>query len=138
RIIAVGDIHGDYDKLIKVLTAAKLINKKRNWIAKNTALVQLGDLVDRGDNSRKILDLMIKLRKQAPYHKSTVYMILGNHEAMNVGGRYDYWTLSDLLSFGSVKAREEHFSLEGKYGSLIRKEMNATMVVGDSLFVHAG
>jgi len=41
RIISFGDIHGDYVKLVKVLTAANLIDKRKNWIAKNTALVQV-------------------------------------------------------------------------------------------------
>jgi len=50
RVVAVGDIHGDYNKLVQVLTAAKLIDKKLNWIAEDTALVQLGDLIDRARN----------------------------------------------------------------------------------------
>jgi hypothetical protein len=138
RIIAVGDIHGDYDKLVKVLTAAKLINKRKNWIAKNTALVQLGDLMDRGNDIKRIFELMIKLKKQATHYDSVVHMIIGNHEAMNIGGRYDYMTLSDVVSFFTIKNREEQLSLKGKFGNLIRKEMDAVKVVGDSLFVHAG
>eukprot|EP00833_Pecoramyces_ruminatium_P000354 jgi/Orpsp1_1/1174386/evm.model.c7180000049905.1 len=138
RIISVGDIHGDYRKLIKVLMAANLINNKKNWIAKNTALVQIGDLIDRGRDSKKILNLMIKLRKQAPSYDSDVFMILGNHETMNIGGRYEYVTASELLTFGNLYIREKQFSYHERYGALIRREMNATMVVGDSLFVHAG
>ncbi|ORX42307.1 Metallo-dependent phosphatase [Piromyces finnis] len=138
RIISFGDIHGDFRKLVKVLTAAKLINERKDWIAKNTALVQVGDLIDRGNDSKKILNLMIKLRKQAPSYGSDVFLLLGNHETMNIGGRYDYITLTDLFSYGSIPLREKQFSLHERYGYLIRKEMNATMVVGDTLFVHAG
>jgi len=138
RIVSFGDIHGDYPKLIKVLMAAKLIDEKRNWIAKNTALVQVGDLIDRGKDSKKILDLIIKLRKQAPAYDSGIYLILGNHETMNIGGRYDYITMSELLSYGSLYIREKQFSYHERYGELIRREMNATVVVGDTLFVHAG
>jgi hypothetical protein len=138
RIISFGDIHGDYVKLVKVLTAANLIDKRKNWIAKNTALVQVGDLIDRGRESKKILNLMIKLRKQAPNYGSDVFIILGNHETMNIGGRYDYVTISEVASYRNFYIREKQFSFHERYGSLIRKEMNATMIVGDTLFVHAG
>jgi len=40
RIIALGDIHGDYDKLVKVLRHANLIDRKNNWIGTDTILVQ--------------------------------------------------------------------------------------------------
>jgi len=138
RIISFGDIHGDFGKLVKILRAAKLIDTKNNWIAKNTALVQVGDLIDRGRDSKKILNLMIKLRKQAPTYDSDIYLILGNHETMNIGGRYDYVTMSEILSYGNVYLREKQFSYHERYGALIRKEMNATVIVGDTLFVHAG
>ncbi|OUM59548.1 hypothetical protein PIROE2DRAFT_14881, partial [Piromyces sp. E2] len=41
RVIALGDIHGDYDKLISILRHAKLINKKNNWIGTDAILVQI-------------------------------------------------------------------------------------------------
>eukprot|EP00833_Pecoramyces_ruminatium_P017536 jgi/Orpsp1_1/1191568/evm.model.d7180000087054.1 len=41
RTVAVGDIHGDFKKLRNVLRHAKLIDKKDNWIATDTILVQL-------------------------------------------------------------------------------------------------
>jgi len=41
RIVAVGDIHGDYNQFIKILKHAKLIDKNKNWIGKNSILVQM-------------------------------------------------------------------------------------------------
>jgi len=41
RIVTIGDIHGDYQQLIKILRHAKIINKKNQWIAKKTMLVQI-------------------------------------------------------------------------------------------------
>jgi len=41
RIVAVGDIHGDYEGLVEILTKAKLIDKKKNWIGYNSIFVQL-------------------------------------------------------------------------------------------------
>jgi len=46
RVIALADIHGDYKKLIKVLRHAKIINKKNQWIAKRTILVQTVNLLN--------------------------------------------------------------------------------------------
>jgi len=40
RIIALGDIHGDYDKLVRVLRHANLIDRNNDWIGTDTILVQ--------------------------------------------------------------------------------------------------
>jgi len=138
RIVAIGDIHGDYEKLISLLRHAKLINKKNKWIAKNTALVQEGDLIDRDKDIIKILDLLQDLREQAPKKGSIVNLILGNHEVGNLQGKYFFTSRDDIKTFGNLEKREEAFSLKGKYGKLLRQDMNVTMIVGDSLFVHAG
>ena len=47
RLIAFGDIHGDYNAFIQLLRKAKIINTKNNWIAKDTHVVQVGDILDR-------------------------------------------------------------------------------------------
>ncbi|ORX76400.1 Metallo-dependent phosphatase [Anaeromyces robustus] len=138
RVVAVGDIHGDYRKLVKVLRTAKLIDHKNNWIAKDTAFIQTGDLLDRGSDTILIFDLMIKLKDQAKKYNSIVYMLLGNHEIMNLQEDFRYVTRGDVMSFGGMANRKKAFSLEGKYGKLLRTEMNATMIIDDTLFVHAG
>ncbi|ORX57791.1 Metallo-dependent phosphatase [Piromyces finnis] len=138
RIVAVGDIHGDYKKLMKVLSTAKLVDQKGNWIAKDTILVQTGDLIDRGSDTILIFDLMMKIKKQAEKYNSIVYMLLGNHEVMNLQEDFRYVTRGDVMSFGGMANRKKEFSMEGKYGNLLRNEMNATMIVDDTLFVHAG
>ena len=48
RIVAVGDLHGDLQNTFKVLEFAAVINERHEWIAPNTTLVQIGDVVDRG------------------------------------------------------------------------------------------
>ena len=48
RIVAIGDIHGDYDNFLKLLKEANVVNRRGNWIAGETHLVQLGDVPDRG------------------------------------------------------------------------------------------
>jgi hypothetical protein len=53
RIVAIGDVHGAYNNLVALLKNAGLIDEKRNWIGGKTHLVQLGDVVDRGPESRR-------------------------------------------------------------------------------------
>ena len=65
-------------------------------------------------------------------------MLLGNHEIMNLQNDFRYVTKGDVMSFGGMPNRKKEFSLEGRYGKLLRTEMNATMIVDDTLFVHAG
>jgi len=72
RIFAIGDIHGCFEKiqtLIRKLPAD--YNKDK--------VVFLGDYIDRGSDSRKVLDLMVELRRK---HPSSFIFLKGNHEAM--------------------------------------------------------
>jgi hypothetical protein len=40
KIIAIGDLHGDYGKLVFLLELSRLIDKRRRWIGGDTILVQ--------------------------------------------------------------------------------------------------
>ena len=46
RIVAIGDIHGDFESLIYLLYTAKLINNELKWIGGDTFVVQTGDIFD--------------------------------------------------------------------------------------------
>ena len=54
RIIAIGDIHGDFEALYMALLKANVINLQGKWIGKNTYVVQLGDLLDKGGRGEEI------------------------------------------------------------------------------------
>jgi len=90
RIVAVGDLHGDYDRCIEVLRAARIIDRSGNWSGGRTHLVQTGDIHDRGPHARRILDLFMKLEKQAERAGGRVHVLIGNHEAMNLYGDLRY------------------------------------------------
>lgn len=66
RLFVVGDIHGCYDELMQAL-------QKTQFDFQQDLLVSVGDLVDRGADSFKCLNLI-----HEPWFKS----ILGNHEEM--------------------------------------------------------
>ena len=65
RIVAVGDVHGDYNQFLRTLLAAKVIDQNNQWIGGRTHLIQTGDLFDRGPDSRKAMDLLMRLEVEA-------------------------------------------------------------------------
>ena len=84
KIIAMGDIHGDYDAYHDIMLAAELIDSDGDWIGGKTTFVQTGDVADRGPDSRKIIEHLKKLQKQARKKGGKVITLIGNHEAMNM------------------------------------------------------
>jgi serine/threonine protein phosphatase 1 len=71
RLFAIGDIHGCYLKLDRLMDKIKLNSEK-------DVLVFLGDYIDRGDQSKEVVEYLLQLKRQ---HPSTVFL-LGNHEQM--------------------------------------------------------
>ena len=105
RIVAVGDLHGAYDHFVTILIGTGLVDDKDklNWIGGGAHLVQIGDVLDRGDKAKDIFDLAIKLEKQAEAAGGKVHMMIGNHEEMNLANtafdREGYVTPGQFESF---------------------------------------
>lgn len=87
RVVAIGDVHGDYDAFVAVLKDAGLVDARLRWSGGKTHLVQTGDRLDRGAESRKVMDLLRRLEKEAKKAGGRVHPLLGNHEAMNMLGQ---------------------------------------------------
>lgn len=90
RVVAVGDIHGDFANYMATLRAAGLVDDKGKWAGGKTHLVQVGDLPDRGPDTREIIEHIRKLTKQAGRKGGRVHSLIGNHEVMNVTGDLRY------------------------------------------------
>lgn len=105
RIVAVGDLHGDYEQYVKVLESAGLINARGKWTGGDTHLVQTGDIPDRGPDTRKIIDHILGLKKQAEKKGGQVHTLIGNHEAMNSYGDVRYVTTAEFTAFAGPKAK---------------------------------
>jgi hypothetical protein len=109
RIIAVGDLHGDFQAWTDIATAAGLVDPAGHWAGGRTTLVQLGDVTDRGPDSLKIVRSLQQLQAEAPKAGGRVIVVLGNHEAMNLLGDYRYTTPGEYAAFvddRSVARRE--------------------------------
>lgn len=117
RIVAVGDLHGDLAAWEEIAQEAAIADRKGDWAGGDTIFVQLGDVTDRGPDSRKIIASQRRLREQAARAGGQVIFVIGNHEAMNVTGdlRYvhpgEYGAFRDKKSEarikGTWKANEE-------------------------------
>lgn len=105
RIVAIGDIHGDYDNFLKVLKEANIVNRRGNWIAGETHLVQLGDVPDRGPDTDKAMALLQKLETQAARDGGMVHVLIGNHEAMNIYGDLRYVDPGEYAAFRTRNSR---------------------------------
>lgn len=106
RVIVIGDLHGDYQQFQNVLKSAGLIDKKGKWSGGETHLVQTGDVTDRGDGSRDIIDHLVKLAKEAKKKGGYVHMLIGNHETMNMIGDLRYTTKGEFESYASRNAKK--------------------------------
>lgn len=106
RIVAVGDLHGDYQQYLKVLRDAGLISDRDNWSGGRTHLVQTGDIPDRGPDTRKIIDHLQELKKQARRKGGFVHTLIGNHEIMNSLGDLRYVHPGEFEAFVGPKSVE--------------------------------
>lgn len=147
RIIAIGDLHGDFKITIKTLQKANLIDNKKNWIGNKTILIQLGDQIDRGgreenykdeDSEMKIYNLFNKLHKQAQIQGGGVYSLLGNHELMNILGNLDYASEKGINHFGGEEGRIKAFQIGGRLAKNMAKNRYSIIQVGGYIFVHGG
>ncbi len=84
RVVAVGDLHGSYEKALKLFQGAGLIDADHKWIGGEQHLVTAGDLLDRGEGDRPLMDLMMRLQREAEAAGGMVHVLLGNHESMNL------------------------------------------------------
>ena len=99
RIVAVGDLHGDYEAWLDIARAAGLVDARNRWAGGTTTLVQAGDITDRGPDSLKIIRHLQKLQVEAAKAGGKVIVLLGNHEAMNVTGDLRYVDPGEFAAF---------------------------------------
>ncbi|MBY6205679.1 metallophosphoesterase [Halomonas denitrificans] len=104
RIVAIGDLHGDWDGYMATLRAARLVDGRERWAAGATHLVQTGDIPDRGPDTRRIIEHMATLARQARRAGGAVHNLMGNHEAMNVYGDLRYVTPGEFEAWADGRS----------------------------------
>lgn len=109
RIVAIGDLHGDFEAWRAIASAAGITDPKGKWTGGNATLVQMGDVVDRGPDSLKIIRDLMRLQKEAPRRGGRVIVLLGNHEAMMMTDDMRYVHPGEFAAFADhdSKARRD-------------------------------
>ena len=106
-IVVIGDIHGAYSNLVTALKSRGVVDENNDWNAGKKHFVSLGDMLDRGPDSRKVMDLFIKLQKQASEAGGRFHIVLGNHEVMNLKGDLRYVSQKEYQAFVADETEEE-------------------------------
>lgn len=152
RVYAVGDVHGRLDLLEQLLDAIRDDDKQRG--AANTRLIFLGDLVDRGPDSNRVIERLIQLRDSG----ADVSFLLGNHDEIflkavsgdikaarmltRIGGKetilsygispeeYRTYDFAQLVEVLAALVPPHHTQFIASFEDYVE--------IGDYLFVHAG
>jgi hypothetical protein len=155
RVVALGDLHGDLRKTLMALRVAGVIDDVDNrpvWIGGDTLVVQMGDVLDRGDNEIAILSLLREVGRMARKNGGDLFILNGNHEALNVAGDFRYVTpgafYESAIAAGlsGDQATEYEYQLQARFalwgpGGPLARELarNPTvLIVNDTVFVHGG
>ena len=137
-IMVVGDVHGEFNTMEKLLVANKVVSAKGDWLFGKNHLVFVGDIFDRGDQVTEALYFIRRISRLAREKGGRVHLILGNHEVMVLmnDSRYiapKYRNLSKRLLTNYYNFYAENTDL----GRWLRS-LNAVLKINDKLFVHGG
>ena len=131
RKFAIGDIHGCFHTFKALLTETLSIQK-------SDEIYCVGDYVDRGNDSKKVIDFIIDLRLQG----YQIHTLRGNHEQMMLDSTIDLERLvlwlknggeETLKSFGIASVKE----LPETYLTFLN-ETKLFIATNKHIFVHAG
>lgn len=137
-IVALSDIHGQYDLAIEILQNNQIIDDELNWSFGDGHLVIAGDIFDRGTKVTETLWLAYKLEKQAKLAGGMMHFLLGNHEYMVLHAdlRYlheKYEAVSELMSMGY----DELYGEQTVLGRWLRSK-HTILKINEHVFVHGG
>ena len=81
-LYVVGDVHGEYDRVLNLLENAGLVDPEGQWVGGRSHVVFLGDVFDRGADVTRTLWFLYELERQARAAGGGAHVVLGNHETM--------------------------------------------------------
>lgn len=143
RIVVIGDLHGDFQALVRVLRKMDLIDKwTGRWVGGNAIVVTMGDHVDRGSEARRIFNLLFELQIQARKAGGNITSVIANHELMHLAGNYVDLSDASERSYDDFAVGEVpgHYLVYRGNTALARylRSLNTLQKVGPYLFVHGG
>ena len=140
KLLAISDVEGQYTDVLRFLTANDVVNDSGTWAFGDGHLVCVGDFVDRGTEVTEVLWLFHRLSREATEAGGHVHFILGNHEAMVLGGDVRYtdekYKITERL-LGRWLNGEDLLGANTVLGRWLRS-CNSVERIGELVFVHAG
>lgn len=142
-IYVIGDVHGEYGKLVGLLQKTALVGDDLAWTGGNAVLWFMGDLFDRGPGGIATIDLVMRLQQEAPGMGGRVSSLLGNHDMLIMAARDfgDTPIAYPGMTFRSVwQLNGGHDAdMEGLTPDHIAwlKDLPAMALEGDRLLLHA-
>jgi serine/threonine protein phosphatase 1 len=154
-VYAIGDIHGRADLLARLLDQIRADRERQAPGAEPTLCIFLGDYVDRGPQSREVIDLLLDFRRDPAFETR---FLLGNHEDTMLDymeGRVSGlgWSRhgggTTLQSYGvappdedsrvawSARRRAFAAAVPPEHRAFL-ESLELTIAIGQILFVHAG
>jgi serine/threonine protein phosphatase 1 len=130
---AVGDIHGCLDKLERLLEACEA-----RAAGEPARFVFLGDYVDRGPDSRGVVDLLMRRQQAAP---ADVVCLMGNHEQLAIAAQDDVRAMPIWLDNSGAATQESYWRSGGRIEAAHLAWLRALPLCHDDglrFFVHAG
>jgi hypothetical protein len=138
-MFVVADTHGEFEILVQMLSAHRVIDRALKWSFGRGRLVILGDVFDRGAHHTEILWLIYALEAQAARAGGAVHFVLGNHESMVMRGDLRYLNPRYLQSARvlGVNSYSALFSADSLLGQWLRTRP-AVLRLNDYLCLHGG
>jgi hypothetical protein len=150
RLVVIGDLHGSFDGLLDILFEANITSTPTscNWrefeewnddCSIKTIIVQVGDVVDRGNGAKEAWDCLENLQNESnnPLFKhGSVVRLLGNHDLWWMEGRYHHRNPTTDTE-GNIK-----YVMDSMKTNVFNNNVNGAFLhkfLGENLiFVHAG
>lgn len=139
----IGDIHGQFKRLIGLLQEADLIERNTlRWKAGEATLWFMGDFVDRGPDGIPAIDLVMRLQNEAAAVNGCVAALLGNHEMLLLAA-YRFGRRSTGLGSSFIAKWKQNGGNRKDLASLTLEHLDwlaklpAMALIEDHLFLHA-
>ena len=138
-LYVVGDVHGEFDRLLRLLRSAGLVDAGERWTGGTAHLVLLGDVFDRGPDVTRALWFLYGLEAEAREAGGRVHLVLGNHEIMVLTRDLRYVSrkersLADLRSTTYTRLFDLRRSVLGQWLAA----RPAVLRIGPVLLAHGG
>ena len=140
RLYAVGDVHGDVERLLDLLEKTGLVDENEFWSGGENALVLTGDLTDRGTRGMEVVRLVMRLQAES---NGRVESLMGNHDALILARAYEHrgeradLDCRDLFVMNGGREVEARELAEDDAAFAWMQARPLMVTVGDTLFQHA-